>query len=290
MGGVAASGGYYISLSANKIVAEPGTITGSIGVLTGKVSFGKTLGLIGVNAETVSVGKNTLMDSPLQPFTDEQWANLNHQADVIYDDFTQKVADGRKLPLDKVRDVARGRVWSGADAKTRGLVDGLGGFWTAAGAGGGPGVGSGGRHDLPDLSPAHRPAGHGWGPCRAALDASLGLLGRIELLLNLPAAPGGAGPGCRPAPGRRPAARSSSRRQICRGRDAEVTGLARKLLVPAKLLNYNFRCAGARSWLGGTIIAIMVRRAVSGRSETSRQLESVISPHPPKAQPGHRRV
>ena len=71
MGGVAASGGYYISLSANRIVAQPGTITGSIGVLTGKVSFGKSLGLIGANAEMVGVGKNTLMDSPLQPFTAE---------------------------------------------------------------------------------------------------------------------------------------------------------------------------------------------------------------------------
>src|SRR5471030_650658 len=73
------------------------------------------------------------MDSPLEPFTEAQWANLNHQADVIYDDFTQKVAAGRKLPLDKVRQVARGRVWSGADAKAQGLVDTLGGFWTAAG-------------------------------------------------------------------------------------------------------------------------------------------------------------
>src|SRR5690349_2649268 len=132
MGGVAASGGYYISLSANKIVAEPGTITGSIGVLTGKVSFGKTLELIGAKAETVGVGKNTLMDSPFQPFTPDQWANLNRQADVIYDDFTQKVAQGRKMPLAKVRDAARGRVWSGSDAKAQGLVDTLGGFWTAA--------------------------------------------------------------------------------------------------------------------------------------------------------------
>src|SRR5260221_11914427 len=115
------------------MVAEPGTITGSIGVMTGKASFKKTLGVIGANAETVAVGKNTLMDSPLQPFTDEQWANLNRQADVIYDDFTQKVAAGRKLPLEKVRDAARGRVWSGADAKEHGLVDALGGFWTAAG-------------------------------------------------------------------------------------------------------------------------------------------------------------
>jgi protease IV len=187
MGGVAASGGYYISLSANRIVAEPGTITGSIGVLTGKVSFGKSLGLVGANAEEVSVGKNTLMDSPLQPFTAEQWANLNHQADVIYDDFTQKVADGRKLPLDKVRDAAKGRVWSGADAKTRGLVDRLGGFWTAAGE-------AASLAKVPESGMVFRiyprPTGL-WGKLSAlsgGLDASLGLFGRVDSLLNLPAA------------------------------------------------------------------------------------------------------
>ena len=64
-------------------------------------------------------------------FTPEQWAAVNAQADAIYQDFTKKVADGRKLPLSKVQDIARGRVWSGADANARGLVDQLGGFWTA---------------------------------------------------------------------------------------------------------------------------------------------------------------
>jgi protease IV len=132
MGYLAASGGYYISLSANKIVAEPGTITGSIGVLTGKVSFNNTLGLIGVKGEVVGVGKNALINSDLQPYTPEQWAAINHQADMIYDDFTQKVAAGRKLPIAKVHDIARGRVWSGTDAAQRGLVDKLGGFWDAA--------------------------------------------------------------------------------------------------------------------------------------------------------------
>jgi protease-4 len=187
MGGVAASGGYYISLSANKIVAEPGTITGSIGVLTGKVSFAKSLGLIGANAEMVSVGKNTLMDSPLQPFTDEQWANLNHQADVIYDDFTQKVADGRKLPLEKVRAVARGRVWSGADAKTQGLVDVLGGFWTAAGQ-----AATLGSIPVDNMvfKVYPRPTGilARLGALSDGLEASLGLMGRVESILNLPAA------------------------------------------------------------------------------------------------------
>jgi protease IV len=134
MGSVAASGGYYISLSANRIVAEPGTITGSIGVLTGKVSFGRSLALAGVGTASVGVGRNALYNSMFQPYTPEQLAALNMEADTIYADFTQKVAAGRKLPLAKVQDVAKGRVWSGADASQRGLVDQLGGFWTALGA------------------------------------------------------------------------------------------------------------------------------------------------------------
>ncbi len=134
MGTLAASGGYYISCSANRIVAEPGTLTGSIGVLSGKVSFGKTAGLIGVGVDQIGVGKNALMDSAITPYTSEQWANVNHQADVIYADFTRKVAEGRKLPIAKVEEVAKGRVWTGADAKARGLVDELGGFWTAVAA------------------------------------------------------------------------------------------------------------------------------------------------------------
>lgn len=132
MGSVAASGGYYISTSANKIVAEPGTITGSIGVLTGKVAIGKTLATIGVNADQVGVGKNALMNSGITPYTPDQWAAVNAEADAVYTDFMKKVADGRKLPLSKVQEIARGRVWSGSDANGRGLVDKLGGFWDAA--------------------------------------------------------------------------------------------------------------------------------------------------------------
>ncbi len=134
MGGVAASGGYYISLSANRIVAEPGTITGSIGVLTGKVSIDRTLALAGIGVDTVGVGRNALYNSEFQPYTPDQLAALNREADMIYADFTQKVAAGRKLPLAKVLDIAKGRVWSGADAQGNGLVDQLGGFWTAADA------------------------------------------------------------------------------------------------------------------------------------------------------------
>ncbi|HUB86110.1 MAG TPA: signal peptide peptidase SppA [Rhizomicrobium sp.] len=132
MGSVAASGGYYISCAAAKIVAEPATITGSIGVLTGKVSFGKSLNLIGVTADQIGVGKNALIDSAISPFTPEQLAAINAQADEIYADFMQKVAAGRKIPLAQVQNIAKGRVWSGTDAKARGLVDQLGGFWVAA--------------------------------------------------------------------------------------------------------------------------------------------------------------
>ncbi|MEJ0026222.1 MAG: signal peptide peptidase SppA [Rhizomicrobium sp.] len=132
MGGVAASGGYYIAASADRIVAEPGTITGSIGVLTGKISFQRSLALAGVGTETIGIGHNALYNSMFQPYTDEQLAALNREADTIYADFTQKVATGRKLPLAKVQDIAKGRVWSGADARGNGLVDELGGFWTAA--------------------------------------------------------------------------------------------------------------------------------------------------------------
>ncbi|MGZ5927724.1 MAG: signal peptide peptidase SppA [Rhizomicrobium sp.] len=133
MGGLGASGGYYISASADKIVAQPGTLTGSIGVLTGKVTLGKSLNMAGVELGEIASGKNTLMDSAIQPYTPEQWALLNHEADVIYDDFLHKVAAGRKLPFEQVQAAAKGRVWTGAHAKARGLVDSLGGFWTAAG-------------------------------------------------------------------------------------------------------------------------------------------------------------
>jgi protease-4 len=132
MGSVAASGGYYISCAAAKIVAEPATITGSIGVVTGKLSFGKSLALIGVTADQIGVGKNALIDSAITPFTPEQLAAVNAQADDIYADFMQKVATGRKIPLAQVQQIAKGRVWSGTDAHAHGLVDELGGFWTAA--------------------------------------------------------------------------------------------------------------------------------------------------------------
>ena len=185
MGSVAASGGYYISTSANAIVAEPATITGSIGVLTGKVSFGKSLTLAGVGSAQVAAGANTLMDSPFTPYSDEQWARINAQADAVYDDFTAKVAAGRKLPIAKVREVARGRVWSGADAKTHGLVDRLGGFWTAADL-----AAKLGKVEPADMVfkvyPAPKSLFDSLRRVAGRLDASLGLMRRVEVILNLP--------------------------------------------------------------------------------------------------------
>jgi protease-4 len=131
MGSVAASGGYYISMAADKIIAEPGTLTGSIGVIFGKVAVGKSLELAGVEGRELGIGKNALFLSGMTPWNGDQLAAANAQADAVYADFTQKVATGRKLPLERVQDIARGRVWTGADAKERGLVDELGGFWTA---------------------------------------------------------------------------------------------------------------------------------------------------------------
>jgi protease-4 len=131
MGSLAASGGYYIALAADRIVAEPGTLTGSIGVVFGKVAIGKSLQLAGLQGREIGIGKNALLLSGLEPWTDAQLAEINQQADMIYTDFTRKVAEGRHLPLARVQEIARGRVWTGADAKERGLVDRLGGFWTA---------------------------------------------------------------------------------------------------------------------------------------------------------------
>jgi protease IV len=131
MGSVAASGGYYISLAADRIIALPGTLTGSIGVLWGKVAVGRSMGLVGVAAKELGVGQNALFLSGVTPWTDAQLAKVNEQADIVYADFTSKVAEGRKMPIDRVENVARGRVWTGADALERGLVDELGGFWAA---------------------------------------------------------------------------------------------------------------------------------------------------------------
>jgi protease-4 len=131
MGDVAASGGYFVSMGADVIVSEPGTLTGSIGVVSGKQVFEGLVDRLGIGHEAVAGGRHGLMFSPLHAFTEEEWERLNVWLDRIYDDFTAKVAAGRGLSSDRVHEIARGRVWTGADAKERGLVDELGGLQVA---------------------------------------------------------------------------------------------------------------------------------------------------------------
>ena len=131
MGDVAASGGYFVSMGADVIVAQPGTVTGSIGVVSGKQVVDGLVDRLGVAHEGVAGGRHGLMFSPLRSFTDDEWERLNAWLDRIYDDFIAKVAHGRGLPAARVHEIARGRVWTGADAKERGLVDELGGMETA---------------------------------------------------------------------------------------------------------------------------------------------------------------
>ena len=132
MGDVAASGGYYISMAADIIVAQPGTLTGSIGVILGKPVLTDALERAGITTDSVSVGTGATMFAPTHPFTDEEWQQINTWLDAVYRDFTQKVASGRRMPVDRVDEVARGRVWTGADAARNGLVDELGGLQAAA--------------------------------------------------------------------------------------------------------------------------------------------------------------
>ncbi len=133
MGDVAASGGYYVAAEADEIVASPSTITGSIGVIGGKIVLGEALEhYFSVRTEALTVGSPLVtMFSADQPFTNEGRAAFAGFVDRAYQEFLQRVATGRRLTVAQVREIARGRVWTGAQAKERGLVDHLGGFQTA---------------------------------------------------------------------------------------------------------------------------------------------------------------
>lgn len=134
MGPVAGSGGYWVSMAADRIVACPGTLTGSIGVVTGKLLTGGLRERLGITRDEAHRGANALMGSPVEPYTDGQWERVQTTLDRVYDEFVAKVADGRGLGPERVHEVARGRVWTGADAAQRGLVDTLGGYAEAQAA------------------------------------------------------------------------------------------------------------------------------------------------------------
>ena len=128
MGAVAASGGYYIAAGAKKIFAEPTTLTGSIGVVGGKLVLGPALDRLGVKSYEVHKGERALLWSSLQPWTDTEKAAVQSLMDTTYARFVDHVAAGRAKDLETVEEIAQGRVWTGADALDRGLVDAMGGL------------------------------------------------------------------------------------------------------------------------------------------------------------------
>lgn len=128
MSDLAASGGYYIAMAAPHIVAEPGTLTGSIGIFGGKVVTGGTYAKVGANIEAVSQGKHAEIYSPARPFSAEERAKLGEQLQAFYDQFVEKAAASRQMTPERLDAVAQGRVWTGRQAKQLGLVDSLGGL------------------------------------------------------------------------------------------------------------------------------------------------------------------
>ncbi len=128
MGNLAGSGGYFVAMAADKIVAQPGTITGSIGVLGGKILTSGAWDKIGISWDEVHTGNNARIWSSTSDYTPEEWKRFEAWLDRVYADFTGKVAEGRRLPKQRVLEIAKGRIWTGEDAKKLGLVDELGGF------------------------------------------------------------------------------------------------------------------------------------------------------------------
>ena len=128
MGTVAASGGYWISTYADKIYAEPNTITGSIGVIGMFMNIKEIANRHGFTFDVVKTGKFADVLSISRPKSPEEMAIIQKEVDEVYSDFLRKVAEGRNQPLAKIEKIAEGRVWSGADALELGLVDELGGL------------------------------------------------------------------------------------------------------------------------------------------------------------------
>ena len=131
MGNIAASGGYFVAAPADRIYAQPGTITGSIGVGSGKFVTTGLWEKLEINFDGVQVGRNADFWSANHDFTEAQWQKLQTFLDQTYADFKQKVGAGRDLSPEQVEQAAQGQIWSGADAKARGLVDELGGLQAA---------------------------------------------------------------------------------------------------------------------------------------------------------------
>src|SRR5581483_2700622 len=128
MSDLAASGGYYIAMPAQVIVAQPSTLTGSIGIFGGKVVTGGVYEKLGAHIESTSIGKNAEIDSPARPYKPEEAKKLDEQLQAFYDGFVEKVAESRHSTPEQIDMLAQGRVWTGRQAKQNHLVDELGGL------------------------------------------------------------------------------------------------------------------------------------------------------------------
>jgi protease-4 len=128
MSDLAASGGYYIAMPAQVIVAQPSTLTGSIGIFGGKFVTGGVYEKLGARIEATSVGRHAEMESPARPYNAEELKKLQEQLQAFYDQFVEKVADSRHTTPEKIDAIAQGRVWTGRQARDNKLVDELGGL------------------------------------------------------------------------------------------------------------------------------------------------------------------
>ena len=128
MSDLAASGGYYIALPAHVIVAQPSTLTGSIGIFGGKIVTGGVYDKLGARIESTSIGRNAEINSPARPFNPEELKKLQEQLQAFYDQFVEKAADSRHSTPEQIDALAQGRVWTGRQAKQNHLVDELGGL------------------------------------------------------------------------------------------------------------------------------------------------------------------
>jgi protease-4 len=128
MSDLAASGGYYIAMAAQQVVAQPATLTGSIGIYGGKIVTGGVFNKLGATIDSVKNGKNAEMFAAAKPFSPSEAAKIEEQLQAFYDQFVEKVAEARHTTPEKIDAVGQGRVWTGSQARQIGLVDAIGGL------------------------------------------------------------------------------------------------------------------------------------------------------------------
>jgi protease-4 len=170
MGAVAASGGYFVAMAADRVIAEPGTLTGSIGVYSGKFVLDGLWDKLGIHWDQLTAGANAGEDSFIHDFTPAQWQRFQTSLDRIYADFTNRVAGDRKIAPARLDAVARGRVWTGRQAVGLGLADATGGFEDALTA----------AKALAHLAPDAAVKLETFPPERTPFDRAVKLLGEIQ--------------------------------------------------------------------------------------------------------------